>query len=254
MSRGNLLLFGGTLLALLGTGFLLGDFASWTLFGTLLAAFLTLAVFSFLVRDNPLYKLAEHIFIGVATGYVLAYSFWSVFVPNVWRQFQSLRLGTAAPEDRKWIWLLVIPVLLGLLFFARFVPKYAWLSRWSIAFLIGAYAGVNCTGYFQTDLINQASSTFHDFGRLHPGPNHGWVDILTVNVPILVGVLSTLTYFFFSKPHRGVVGVSARLGVFFLMVAFGASFGYTVMGRISLFIGRVQFLIQDWLAPLHILG
>ena len=120
------------------------------------------------------------------------------------------------------------------------------MSRWSIAFLMGMYAGVNCTGYFQADLVLQASATFRDQGNLNPADS-SLFQVLCINLPILIGVLSTLTYFFFSKPHKGIVGASARLGVFFLMAAFGASFGYTVMARISLFVGRVQFLFGDWL-------
>ena len=62
---------------------------------------------------------------------------------------------------------------------------------------------------------------------------------------ILVGVLCGLAYFYFSKEHTGVFGGAATIGIWVLMVGFGASFGYTVMARISLFIQRVQFL-GDW--------
>jgi hypothetical protein len=64
---------------------------------------------------------------------------------------------------------------------------------------------------------------------------------------MVVGVVSGLIYFFFSVEHRGAFGVLSRVGIYFLMIAFGASFGYTVMARISLLIGRMQFLIDDWL-------
>ena len=63
---------------------------------------------------------------------------------------------------------------------------------------------------------------------------------------LLVGVFSTVVFFFFSLEHKGVVGKISRIGVLFIMVSFGAAFGYTVMGRISLLIGRFQFLIYDW--------
>jgi hypothetical protein len=58
---------------------------------------------------------------------------------------------------------------------------------------------------------------------------------------------SWLVYFFFSKEHKGVFGGTAKVGIFFLMVTFGASFGYTVMSRMSLLIGRIDFLFGDWL-------
>jgi hypothetical protein len=35
------------------------------------------------------------------------------------------------------------------------------------------------------------------------------------------------------------------------MIGFGATFGYNVMGRISLLIGRFQFLFADWLKLIH---
>jgi hypothetical protein len=59
--------------------------------------------------------------------------------------------------------------------------------------------------------------------------------------------VSTLIYFYFSKPHKGVLGGIATLGIWFIMVSFGAHFGYTVMARVSLLIGRVQFLVITWL-------
>ncbi|MBN1232051.1 MAG: hypothetical protein JXA60_01680 [Candidatus Coatesbacteria bacterium] len=64
---------------------------------------------------------------------------------------------------------------------------------------------------------------------------------------VFIGVLTTLFYFYFSTPHTGVVGKLAKVGIGFIMVSFGASFGFTVMARISLLIGRVQFLLVDWL-------
>jgi hypothetical protein len=212
--------------------------------GIWIAALLTLAIFSFLYKDNPVYKLAEHIFVGVAAGYTVAYSFWSAFVPNLYTPLETLFTGGEIKEgELLWTWLLLIPALLGVLFFARFHPKYGWLSRWSIAFLVGAYAGLSMTGKFQTDLILQPVATF-----VNLNPNKGgWNDVFLYNLPILLGVLACLTYFFFSKPHAGFIGVTARTGIFFLMAAFGASFGYTVMALISLFIGRLQFLFWDFI-------
>jgi len=67
-----------------------------------------------------------------------------------------------------------------------------------------------------------------------------------VAILLVVGLLGTLTYFFFSMRHKGVLGVLARVGIVFLMVGFGASFGYTVMARISLLIGRIFFLLHEW--------
>jgi hypothetical protein len=61
---------------------------------------------------------------------------------------------------------------------------------------------------------------------------------------ILVGVSSVLFYFFFSIEHKGAGRVVARTGIVFLMIGFGAAFGYTVMARMSLLIGRLTDLIE----------
>jgi hypothetical protein len=81
-------------------------------------------------------------------------------------------------------------------------------------------------------------------------------------VIILVGVSSVLFYFFFSIEHSGPGKVVARTGIFFLMIAFGAAFGYTVMARMSLLIGRLTDLIEFsdpsygrptlWLVPITV--
>jgi len=64
---------------------------------------------------------------------------------------------------------------------------------------------------------------------------------------IIVGVITTLVYFYFSKEHKGVLGKTARVGMVFIMISFGAHFGYTVMARLSLLIGQVKFITVDWL-------
>jgi hypothetical protein len=71
--------------------------------------------------------------------------------------------------------------------------------------------------------------------------------MMLTNWVIFIGVFCGIIYFFFSKEHRGFFGVASRVGIWILMITFGASFGYTVMGRISLLVGRLTYLFKDWL-------
>ena len=64
---------------------------------------------------------------------------------------------------------------------------------------------------------------------------------------VIVGLLSTLAYFYFSREHKGAMGIAANVGTYFLMIFFGATFGYTVRSRMSTFIGRIDFLLTDFL-------
>ncbi len=194
---------------------------------TWIIAFLTLCVFSFLYKDNPFYRFAEHLFVGSAAGYLLAVQWQNVLIPNVW-----------TPLTKNHDFIVLIPLMLGLMMLARASEKGAGIARWSIAFYVGVYSGVAIPGYMQAQIFAQLADA------AKPWPP-GWAAVNSALV--FIGFLTVLAYFFFSAPHKGVHGVSARVGIYFLMVAFGASFGYTVMARVSLLISRVQFLLRDWL-------
>lgn len=194
-------------------------------FGTWLSIALTLFILSFLYRDNPLYKFAEHLFVGISAGYYIALSWQETIRPNL---VDELAHGN---------FLRLFPLFLSLLMFTRFFGRIAWLSRWPLGFIVGMYAGINVGAYGRGDLIIQLEATMLDF--LHGG----WLGIS--NFLLVAGLAASLLYFYFSKEHTGPLRVVSRVGVGFLMISFGASFGYTVMSRISLAIGRARFLLED---------
>ncbi|HEC79359.1 MAG TPA: hypothetical protein ENI34_09535 [candidate division WOR-3 bacterium] len=196
---------------------------------TWIAAFLTLMIFSFLYKDNPFYKFAEHLFVGVANGYYIALYWHNSLKPNL---FEQLAAGN---------FLYIIPLLLGLMYFARFIPKVSWLVRIPIGFMIGWGAGISIPAYFQAFVLKQLEGTIV-IPQNFTSPLSGVWAVIS-----LIGVVCTLIYFYFSKEHKGLLKPTARLGIFFIMIGFGASFGYTVMARVSLLIGRIQFLLGPWL-------
>ncbi len=218
--------------------------------GIWVGALLTLCIFSFLYKDNPFYKFAEHLFVGVSAGYYIVLRFWTVIVPNLWEPLlkalagqgvNPARTGMFAAELGDYrIWL-VVPGVLGLLLFTRFHDKSSWLSRWSLALIIGVFAGIKTTGFAQGDLVAQVQ------GSLQPLwiAGHFWD---SVNAIIFtVGLLTSLLFFYYSREHKGALGAASKVGIIFLMVSFGAGYGYTVMSRVSLLIGRFQYLVEDWL-------
>jgi hypothetical protein len=142
-----------------------------------------------------------------------------------------------------------IPLIFSFLLLARLVPKFDYLSRWSVALIVGWTAGTNMMRYMQSDFVAQIQSTIVPLVVLDQG-QIVWLSTFS-NIVIVTGVLCGLIYFFFSKEHTGAFGGAARVGIWFLMVTFGAAFGYTVMARISLLIGRMEAL-GNWLS--HPLG
>jgi cbb3-type cytochrome oxidase subunit 3 len=188
-----------------------------------IAMFLTFCIFSFLYKDNPFYKVAEHIVVGVSAGYFAVILYWNGLKPKLWE-----------PVFIQGKWYYLIPGILGVMMWTRFSKKYAWISRLSIAFYMGIATGVEVPLYIQNYVIRQLSSTML--------PVHFQNTAGIFNLLIILGVLCALVYFFFSKEHKGAMGSAAKVGIWTLMVGFGAGFGVTVMGRVSLLIDRVIFL------------
>ncbi|MBU0982460.1 MAG: hypothetical protein KKA42_01220 [candidate division Zixibacteria bacterium] len=224
-----------------------------------LAAFLTLAIMSFLYQDNPYYKFAEHLFVGVSAAYWMCLGFWSTVVGNLFpRISEGLSNFFLVPyQPGPLNFFFAIPIILGILLLMRLSPKGGWLSRWPLAFIVGTTAGLNFVRYLRSDFVKQISSTFvplvvdwqgfgHFFSNISLTAGGPLVMMLT-NLVIFIGVFCGIVYFFFSKEHTGVFGKASRVGIWILMITFGASFGYTVMGRISLLVGRLTFLFTDWL-------
>lgn len=212
------------------------------IFGIWIAAFLTFCIFSFLYRDNPFYRFAEHLFLGVSVGYSIVLIIHQGFIPVAWKP-----LATAFTDDTaRSGFIKLIPICIGLLFFARLSPRRTWLIRYPIAILIGHGAGVAIPNVLQTDIFTQIHGTltpFSQLGTLSAG------EIIGAAL-MVIGVICTLTYFFFSVEHRGAVGGLSKVGIAFLMIGFGSAFGNTVMGRVALLIQRVDFLIEDWLGTI----
>ena len=235
MSRDARLFAGFVLLFLLVNLYLLGKgtvSADWHGLGVIVAAGFTLALYSFLYNDNPLFKFAQHVYVGVAA----AYSFGQVWFPTLYGEILAPLLGHV-PGQQASGWLLV-PAVLGLLMLTRFSRRFGWLSRVSFAFYIGVGAGFTIPRYLSSYVLGQVAPTVAPLSWTWEG-----LDLLL----ILVGVVTVLIYFFFSVEHTGLVGRASRVGIWFLMISFGASFGYTVMARLSLLIGRMSFLLGDWL-------
>lgn len=230
--------------------------------GVWVAAFLTLCIFSFLYRDNPFYKFTEAVFVGTSAAYWMVVGFWTVIVPNllgkIWPQaIQSWAMPGLSPvRDENW-WMYLFPLVLGVLLLWRLSPRGAWVARWPLAFIIGSTAGLRLIAFLQADFLNQISSTINPVIIMETPAGGGepvfqfwdafqfWDSVRSLLM--VVCVLSTLVYFFFSIEHTGVVGRISRFGVWVLMVTFGAAFGYTVMGRIALLASRFDFLFDDWL-------
>ena len=244
---------GGWLLVRAGSGSMQAPW-SGNGFWLWVAATMTLGIFSFLVGDNPYYKFTENLFVGVSAAYWMVVGFWSTLVPNL---FGKLFPGLVSTYLMKGLvengvvprsdWSYIVPLAFGIFLLWRLLPWGAWISRWALALILGTTVGLRLIGFLVSDFIGQIRNAMKPLLLKAGDGSYAWGESLSNTVTVLA-LIAGLVYFFFSKEHKGLFGRISKVGVWVLMVTFGAGFGYTVMGRIALLVGRLEFLLYDWLA------
>jgi hypothetical protein len=202
---------------------------------TTVGAIGTVAVFSFLIKENVFYRYMEHIYIGLSAGHAAVLLFHDQLKPLF--QNQIIEEGRVS---------LIFPVLLGCLIYFRYAPKqYVWISRLPMSFWVGYNAGYTLA-YNPSVLLGQIKATFLPFVVDSVGESIN-------NIIFVLLCISTLYYFMFTvkRAKSGTVGsVVAGFARYAFMVALGVGFANGIQGRVSLFIGRVQYLLGDWLGLL----
>lgn len=219
-------------------------------------AICTLAIYTFLYRENIIYRIFEHFYLGLAVGYGLFLIVSQVLIPKWWVPMW---------DQGRWWWALAL--VGGSMFYFIYSQKHNWISRLAFGVLMGLAVGF----MFQDFAGNNFPKIVASLKPLYP---HGGYAPLpataaaiapqTPQAPLTIAgainnavfvfvLLSVMSYFFFSfdySKHKTSGGFS-RIGRWMLMFAFGAMFGSTVMARMSLLIGRVWFLLADWLHVVH---
>ena len=195
-----------------------------------LGAATTLMLYSLLYRENPYYRFAEHVFLGLAAGYGM-YQIWSTNIFQNW-YVPLFREG-------KWLWTLAL--VAGLMYFTVYTQRLSWMSR----VIISMGLAFNSGAYFRLwagDWVAQIGDSFRPLLSTQPP----YVDFYNL---VFVGtLLAVMVYFLFSFEQRNrALRNTATTGRWLMMIAFGAMFGSTVMARLSLFIGRLWLLFHDWI-------
>jgi hypothetical protein len=202
------------------------DIAVW------LGALATLALYSILYRENAFYRAAEHIFIGLGTGYGIYMAWKTVLYPDWWQPMT---------EKGQWAW--IFAFVAGMLYYAINTRRFVWMSRWIMITMLGLFSGLVFKDWTNTYLPQIAKS----FKPLVLKPLE-FPYINFTNLVFLITLVTVMVYFLFSFEHKSkFVQRTAGTGRWLMMIAFGAIFGSTVMARMSLFIGRLYFLFHDWI-------
>jgi hypothetical protein len=217
--------------------------------GTWVAVILTLFVFSFLLGDNVLYRIAEHLFVGVAVGYAVVVAFHNVLIPKL----LTPTIEAIEAQDGGRLSLLLISFLLGLLLLTKSSKRsgfLSWLGSFSLACLLGVGAALAIGGALLGTLLPQIDATADIARYVEPyGPALG----LFSGIVVLAGTTGALLHFYFGVGEEGrlarfrntLVRTWGGLGRWFILVAFAALLAAAFMSRLSLLVGRVQFLLDS---------
>ena len=198
---------------------------------------LTLLIFSYLIGDNPLFRSAIYIFIGVSSGYAAVVVWHYVLMPKLFSPLASF--------DLKQNWLLIVPLVLSVSLLAKLSPRISWLGSFAMALLVGVGAATALSGAVAGTLIPQSRAAMNAFAP----PN--FFDRLA-GVVMLAGTVLTLIYFQFSAKRAAdgsvkrnvVIEILAWGGRVFIAITFGVLFAGVYMAALTAMLERLSSMIN----------
>jgi len=201
---------------------------------------LTLMVLSYLIGDNPFFRVAVYLFIGVSAGYVTAVAWYQVLLPRLINPL--LQGGQAA--------VLVVPLLLGALLLLKISPRLSWLGSPALALMVGVGTAVAIGGAVLGTLIPQVQAAINPFGPSQAASGAIVAERLLEGSIMLVGTVTTLAFFHFGarqspgnriERHR-LIEISASIGKFFIAITFGVLFAGAYAAALTALTSRLYFL------------
>jgi hypothetical protein len=220
--------------------------------GPVLAALLTIMMLSYIIGDNPFFRLACYIFIGVASGYAGAIAWHQVLWPGLGEPIAGNALTTFT--DPSLIVTVVVPLVLIILMLFKLSASTSPYGTLPLALMVGIGAGVLVGGAITGTLIPQSVAAMTTLDPRATAPQTGETGPeRVVNVIILlVGTLSTLMYFRFTATRSPsgetrrtrLMSVIAGGGGFFIALTFGVMYAGAIAASVIVLSERVQFLAE----------
>lgn len=204
---------------------------------------LTLMVFSYLIGDNPLFRFAIYLFIGVSSGYVAAVILRSVFLPK-FNMLQTNNVNQLLLE-------VIIPVLISVTLLAKLSPRISWFGNVAMALIVGVGAAVAIGGAVIGTLLPQSGAAMSAFDLRSATGVNPFVKLIEGTV-MLLGTVLTLASFQFSR-GRAADGTLKRnaifegiawLGRIFVAITLGVLFAGVYVAALTAMIERLSSIIN----------
>lgn len=184
----------------------------------LIQGFVILSAFSILYKDNPIFKIAENLYVGVALA--------NSVIVGINRTY-DLGVQPVMSGDL----LLIIPLLLGAISYLMYSREYNWIGRIPLSMMAALGLAFSARGLLTINFIGQTKAMMVSLTN--------WENVLS-----LVGASLAIFYFFYATEHKGTLGQAATVGRWFLMLAMGAFLSQSLFMYCTNVIGSVQNLLE----------
>jgi hypothetical protein len=211
-----------------------------------LSFFITLMILSYVIGDNPLFRIATYLFTGVSAGYIAAVAWWQVLLPKL-----VIPLISGNPVDR----VLALIALLGFgLILLKILPRLSKLGSPAMGYLVGVGAAVAIGGGLTGTLYPQISAAINSFDltRVPSGDVLGYMGLIRDGGIILLGTITSLAYFHFGARTRpdgsvrrfGFIEAFAWAGQLFIAITLGVIFAGVYAAALTALIERISSLLR----------
>jgi flagellar biosynthesis protein FlhB len=216
---------------------------------------LTVSILSYIVAgDNPLFRIAAYLFVGVAAGYVALVVFRQVLLPRLFLPILTGNMNGLAMSVQERV-LLLVPLLLGLLLLTKLSPDTARLGNLSMAYLVGVGAAVTVGGVVVGTLLSQSLASINLFPRIDTIFSLDGLLALLYALFVLLGAVTSLFFFYFGARARSrqsnlparrtpLIETLAKIGQVFIAVTLGALFAGVYVAALSALVERITYLLN----------
>lgn len=214
------------------------------LISALVGLILTVMVFSYLIGDNPLFRIAVYLFVGVASGYAATVVWHSILVPKLFQ-----RLATGDPNQ---LLVTVVPLIFSVSLLAKLSPRISWIGNFAMAVLVGVGAAAAIGGALLGTLIPQFQASINAFDFRTAGGGANAILTLVEGTVMFFGTVLTLASFHFSasrladgtSQRNSIIEGIAWLGRVFIAITFGVLFAGVYMAALTAMIERLSSVIN----------
>lgn len=208
------------------------------LIADVIAFLFTVMILSYLIGDNPLFRVSVYLFVGVSAGFVAAVAWWQVLWPDV-----VVPVLSGTPMQKA---LLAVPILLSGLLLMKAWPPFTRLGMPAMGLLAGVGAAVAAGGAVNGTLVPQVGATINVFGSRSLTTVYALLD----GVLVVAGMVTTLVYFHFGARTMAdgtvrrfsVIEMTAFVGSIFVAITLGVLFAGIYAAALTALIERLHFL------------